>query len=136
MLTELCEELKNWFIGSDNDKKIGVFEISGGVIMPSIDLKENQYFRIIGSVFNDGVHKYGDVDDALVDEEFDGAVWLMRVPSEVIAISKEISEYNEKYGSPLPFTSESFGGYSYSKDANISSWQDAFRTRLNKWRKI
>ena len=134
MLTELCKELKNWFVGSDNDKKIGVFEISGGVIMPPIDLKENQYFRIIGSVFNDGVHKCGDTADVLVDEEFDGAIWLMRVPPEIVTLASKISEYESKYGEVTPFTSESFGGYSYSK--KDSNWKDAFSTELNKWRKI
>ena len=114
--------------------KKSVFEISGGVIMPSIDLKENQYFRIIGSVFNDGVHKYGDADDVLVNEEFDGAVWLMRVPPEIVTLASKISEYESKYGEVTPFTSESFGGYSYSK--KDSNWKDAFSTELNKWRKI
>lgn len=135
MLTELCEELKNWFVGSDNDKKIGVFEISGGVIMPPIDLKENQYFRIIGSVFNDGVHKYGDTDDVLVDEEFDGAIWLMRVPPEIVTLASKISEYELKYGEVTPFTNESFGGYSYSKKED-SNWKNAFSAELSKWRKI
>ena len=134
MLTELCKELKNWFVRSENDKKIGNFKISGGVIMPSIDLKENQYFRIIGSVFNDGVHKCGDTADVLVDEEFDGAIWLMRVPPEIVTLASKISEYESKYGEVTPFTSESFGGYSYSK--KDSNWKDAFSAELNKWRKI
>ena len=134
MLTELCKELKNWFVRSENDKKIGNFKISGGVIMPSIDLKENQYFRIIGSVFNDGVHKCGDTADVLVDEEFDGAIWLMRVPPEIVILASKISEYESKYGEVTPFTSESFGGYSYSK--KDSNWKDAFSAELNKWRKI
>lgn len=140
MLTAICQELKNWFIKSDNDKKIGVFTISDGVIAPFVDLKTNQYYRIIGSVFNDGVHKYGDKNDKLVDETFDGAIWIMYVPGEVISLADEISAYNEKYGEVSPFISESFGGYSYSKTIGSkdtpASWQDMFSGKLSNWRKI
>lgn len=52
-LSELCQELKNWF---DVERRFGKFEISDGSIDLSDILSENQYFRIIGSVFNDGVH--------------------------------------------------------------------------------
>lgn len=134
MLTELCKELKNWFVRSDHDKKIGVFMISGGVIMPPIGLMENQYYRIVGSTFNDGVHKYGDKNDVLVDEEFDGAIWLMCVPAEVVSLASKIEEFETKYGEVTPFSSESFGGYSYTK--KDSNWKTAFSTDLNKWRKI
>ena len=43
-------------------------------------------------------------------------------------------------GKESPYTSESFGGYSYTKatDANGApiGWQKAFASRLNKWRKL
>ena len=111
---------------------------------------DGQYYRICGSVFNDGVHKYGDESDSLVDESFDGAVWAMAVPPAVIALDADITAWQEKYGGAeseamSPFTSESFGGYSYSKssrsgtsgdDAGAGSWQSAFAGRLNMWRKI
>ena len=56
MLTELCAELRNYF-EVPNGRHFGKFTISGGSIAPLDFLQEGQYFRIVGSVFNDGVYK-------------------------------------------------------------------------------
>ena len=149
MLTELCQELRNWF---DKDRIFGTFEIENGSIdLSGTGIRAGQYFRIIGRVFNDGVHRYGDASDVLTDESFDGAVWAMAIPPEVIALAGDIEAWQAKYGSAdsaamSPFQSESFGGYSYSKGSgsgsgsgagqNAGSWQGAFAGRLNLWRKI
>ena len=138
MLTEICAELRNYF-EMPNGRHFGTFTISGGSIAPLDFLQDGQYFRIIGSVFNDGVHKYGEAN--LTDEKFDGAVWAMAVPPAVIALSEEIKAYNDSdAGKASPYTSESFGGYSYTKatDANGApiGWQKAFASRLNRWRKL
>lgn len=144
MLTELCQELRNWF---DLERHFGTFTIeNGGLVAPF--LQANQYYRIVGSIFNDGVHKYGDNKDVLVDETFNGAVWALGIPKAVIDLAAEITTWQSKYGadSPAmsPFVSESFGGYSYNKGSSTvgsnsytgTSWQTAFASRLNKWRKI
>ena len=142
ILTEICDYLNNYFW----DKKInGKFTISGGSIdVPA--LKEGQYFRIVGSIFNDGVHIYP--ADDLKDEEFAGSIWSMAVPSTVITIASDVADWQTKYGNVdseamSPFNSESFAGYSYSKsgsgNANSGSnigWQDVFGGRLNKYRKL
>ena len=138
MLTEICAELRNWFVVPDG-VHIGTYTISGGSIAPLDFLREGQYFRIIGSVFNDGVYQYPAT--SLTDEVFEGAVWAMAVPPTLIALSAEIKAYNDSdAGKPSPYTSESFGGYSYTKatDANgvPIGWQKAFASRLNKWRKL
>ena len=141
MIDEICTEMKNWFV-TDGDKHIGTFTISDGQIAPSNFLQKGQYYRVIGSVFNDGVHRYGDDTDKLIDEIFKGAVWAMRVPYAVVQLSVEIDNWIKNYGEILasPYTSESFAGYSYSKATSASggsvTWQDNFRSRLNKWRKI
>jgi hypothetical protein len=142
ILTEICEYLNNYFW----EKKIsGNFTISDGAI-EAIGLKDGQYFRIIGSTFNDGVHIYPATD--LTDEEFEGSVWAMAVPATVIAIASDIKDWQTLYGGAdssamSPFNSESFSGYSYSKsgsgNANSGSnttWQDVFGGRLNKYRKL
>lgn len=138
MLTEICNVLKNWFC-SDKDKHIGTIRIEGGVPAPSFDLREGQYYRVIGSVFNDGVHKFGDASDVLTDEVFEGAVWEMRVPQAVLDIEQEMIKYQAEHPES-PFTSESFGGYSYSKGSNSSgapmSVMEVFGSRLNQWRKL
>lgn len=141
MLDELCADIRNYFIKSEKDKHYGKFTINGGEFSPSLDFLQNgQYFRVVGSVFNDGVYQYGMCCN-FHDETFDGAVWAMSVPQAVIALSEEIDAYNASDAAkPTPYTSESFGGYSYQKatDENGAalSWQTVFAKRLNKWRKI
>lgn len=140
-LADLCIELNNWF---DRSRYFGSFTIDGGVIdLSSLGLKDGQHFRIIGSVFNDGVYEYPASD--LVDEVFEGAIWAMAVPPAVMALQKEIDGWVTKYGDVVssPYQSESFGNYSYSKSGGSSnngldtgSWQSQFHSRLNKWRKI
>lgn len=141
MLTELCQELRNWFV---REKHFGTFEIEGGMITAPF-LVEGQYYRIVGSVFNDGVHQYGIHD--LTDEEFNGAVWGLAIPQAVLNLAEEIAEWRKLYEATdsqamSPYMSESFGGYSYSKgsaysgDAGGAGWKSVFASRLNMWRKI
>ena len=138
MLTELLAEIRNYF-EVPNGRHFGTFTISGGSIAPLDFLQEGQYFRIVGTVFNDGVYQYPAT--SLTDEVFEGAVWAMALPPSIIALAAEIKAYNDSdAGKPSPFTSESFGGYAYTKatDANGApiGWQKAFADRLNKWRKL
>ena len=138
MLTEICAELRNYF-EVPNGRHFGKVTIGGGSIAPLDFLQEGQYFRIVGSVFNDGVYQYPAT--SLTDEVFEGAVWAMALPPSIIALAAEIEAYNDSdAGKASPFTAESFGGYSYTKatDANGApiGWQKAFAGRLNKWRKL
>lgn len=141
MIDEICTELKNWFV-TDGDKHFGTFTISDGQIAPSDFLQQGQYYRIIGSVFNDGVHIYGDDTDKLTPETFKGAVWAMRVPHAVVQLSIEIDNWIKKYAEEAasPYISETIPAYSRTKATNASggavTWQDSFRSRLNNWRKI
>lgn len=143
MLSELCQELRNYF-DRGQPKLYGDIKIVDGAITNSEftgKILEGQYFRIVGSIFNDGVYCFND-ELELKDETFNGSIWLMAVPKAVIDLSDEIDKWIEDYGKATisPYQSESFGGYSYSK-ANGSngaavSWQDAFATRLNLYRRI
>mgnify|MGYP002510749360 FL=1 len=137
MLTEVCAELRNYFVSEIHN---GTFEIVGGKITPLDFIQENQYFRIVGSVFNDGVYK-NTADLVLTDEIFSGSVWAMAVPPSVVALAEEIKKYNESdEAKPSAYTSESFGGYSYSKATDENgvplTWQKVFANRLNKYRRI
>ena len=93
MLTEICAELRNWFVVPDG-VHIGTYTISGGSIAPLDFLQEGHHFRIVGSVFNDGVYQYPAT--SLTDEVFEGAVWAMAVPPTLIALTAEIEEYNKR----------------------------------------
>ena len=156
MLEELCHELNNWFDENPKDGTkrhyFGEFTIENGALdLSEIGIQTGQYFRIVGSVFNDGVYQYP--ADGLADEIFDGAVWAMAIPPTVIALSQEIQEWRDEYdgvegANMAPYNSESFGGYSYSKGGYGSSssaknrgngaptWQSMFINELNNWRKI
>lgn len=142
MLEQILDFIHNYFV---KEVYRGKFKISSNTL--NVDfLQEGQYYKIVGSVFNDGVHTYS--SDSLIDEEFTGEVWAMSVPPAVIALADEIEDWLKKYGDVMnsPFQSESFGGYSYSKgsagssnnsdSANAADWRKMFGSRLNAYRKI
>lgn len=144
-ITDFCCELNNYF---KKEIYLGEFTIEGGrIVLPAIvDLKNGQYYRIVGSVFNDGVYQHPAT--GLTDEMFRGAVWTMAVPPSALALFNTIKEWDAKYANDevanSPYQSESFGGYSYSKGYNSSvngsdttvCWQKQFKSRLSKWRKL
>ena len=148
LMDEVCGYLHNWFVSKPDGVHRDIFTISDGVIDADF-LKDGQYFRIKGSLFNDGVYKYPATD--LSDEEFIGEVWSMAVPKAILGIVDEITAWNAKYGgvnSPnySPFVSESFNNYSYSKGSRSTNagsasgtpttWQDVFGSRLVRWRRL
>lgn len=138
MLEQVLRHLNNWFLEEIHE---GTFTVENGSITLPF-LLTNQYFRICGSVVNDGLHKYPAVD--LTDETFTGTVWALAVPKAVVALAEDIAAWEEKNGEAVasPYQSESFGGYSYTKrsagsdSGTLNGWQDAFRGRLNDWRKL
>lgn len=140
MLEQVLMHLNNWFLVPDGIHE-GTYTIEdGGIALPFL-VANGQYFRICGSVFNDGLHQYPAGD--LKNETFDGAVWALAVPQAVIELEAEIEAWQKKNGEAAAgiYQSESFGGYSYSKATDSASggavtWQTAFRSRLNAWRKL
>ena len=139
MLEQVLMHLNNWFLVPGGIHE-GTYTIEdGGITLPF--LANGQYFRICGSVFNDGLHQYPASD--LKAETFEGTVWALAVPQAVIDLATEIEAWQKKNGdaSVSPYQSESFGGYSYSKATDSASggavtWQSAFSSRLNAWRKL
>ena len=140
VLEQILTHIHNWF-------QIGIYPGTytiqgGGITLPF--LRDGQYFRIMGSVFNDGLHRYGPDMELLEDETFDGSIWALAIPKAVIDLAGEIAAWQEKYGAVVdsPYTSESFGGYSYSKASGAGNstssggWQAAFRARLTPYRKL
>ena len=138
MLEQVLRHLNNWFLVDIHE---GTFTVeNGSITLPFLLTK--QYFRICGSVFNDGLHQYPAVD--LTDETFTGTVWALAVPKAVIDLSVEIEAWQGKNGEAVasPYQSESFGGYSYTKRSSgndgsaLNGWQGTFKSRLNDWRKL
>lgn len=153
MLQQICENIHNYFIKTSQK---GDYEIVDGMIsLPFV--KEGQRFLIIGSDLNDGIYTYhanGIKDDdgsaaaGLQDETWAGTICALAVPPAVIALSEEIKAWVEEYGDTVnnPYQSENvIGVYSYEK-ATIGSettgagdnvsWEDIFKNRLNRWRKV
>lgn len=139
MLEKILDYIHNYFV---KEKHEGEFKIESGFI--DVDFLQNgQYFKIIGSVLNDGVYVY---PTELVDEEFNGQIWSMAVPRTLIDLAREVENWVGKYGDIIdsPFQSESFGGYSYTKGSSSNgqggnsglSWQSKFSSQLNAYRKI
>ena len=94
MLEQVLSEIHNWF---QQDIVPGTYTIQdGGVTLPF--LRNGQYFRICGSVLNDGLHRYGPDMPLLEDETFTGAVWALAVPRAVVELAGEIAAWQEKYG--------------------------------------
>lgn len=114
----------------------GEFKIENGSIELPF-LLNGQYFRIVGSVLNNGVYQYP--ANNLKDEVFRGAIWTLALDPALLAIVSEIEEWEKenKKAVESPYQSESFGGYSYTLKAEQNvSWKTAFASRLNQWRKI
>lgn len=115
----VCGELHNYF---EDKRVIGDYTIESGRIMLPF-LVEGQFFRIVGSKFNDGVYIYTDgyiIKDVswetlfednpdwqaiaardyaniqhreLADETFHGGIWAMNMPRAFLRTCKDIEEY-------------------------------------------
>lgn len=154
MLETILSDIHNWF-PVPHAQRAGSFEIVSGTLKADF-LLPGQYYRIIGSMFNDGLHRFGydgrmragdgaqDVHPkmrALVDETFNGSVIPLAIPYAVIELAHEISEWRAS-NPDTDKVSESFGGYSYSRGQSTTNgttttggWQAVFGNRLNKWRR-
>lgn len=143
LLEEILSHIHNWF-DKGSEPHTGTFTVTDGAIAPA-SIPEGVWYRVQGSCLNDGLHLHPAED--LVDEEFEGTITILRIPRPLLRIVDEIAEWEAKYGDATsgPYSSESFGGYSYTLRGDGSSqngsggltgWRLAFRDRLNTWRRI
>ena len=136
MLYEVMKSVRNFF--PTNRKKSGKIVIESGTVTLE-DVPDGKYILIEGSDLNDGVYQYPTYD--LLDETFDGCITMLNPPREFIELVEDIEKYQQKNKDNVgPYSSESFGGYSYSRLTNsnggVMGWQGVFRERLNTWRKL
>lgn len=138
MLETILRTINNFFV-------VGIYEgtcvvENGGISLPF--LVPGQYFRVFGSVLNDGVYQYPTT--ALRDEVFGGVIWALAIPQALIQLSYDIDEwiYQNREAVYSPYKSESFGGYSYTKadgrggdDGTAATWEDVFAVQLAPYRK-
>lgn len=152
ILEEVLYHIHNWFVY--DTASVDGCEISGGALPASATsgLLTGQWYRIRGSVLNDGLHQHPDTK--LSAETFDGEIDTLVIPKPLLRIVEEIGDWvtlnanaREK-ALASPYASESFGGYSYSirsdlvansassGSVGLSGWQAEFASRLNPWRKM
>lgn len=140
MLETVLNHLHNWF-PVKGAARCGEFEIVSGELCADF-LKPGQYYRISGSVFNDGLHRYPcDEVDCLTDETFIGTVTPLAVPKAVIELAEEIRVYRES-NPDTDKVSESFADYSYTRaqttqngTSTAGGWMAVFGPRLRSWRR-
>lgn len=138
MLEAILDSLHNWFI-IPGAARCGTFEVASGTL--DVDfLQWDQYFRVEGSVFNDGLHRHPAT--CMQDEVFCGRIYPMAVPKAVIALAEEIKTWCEN-NPETDKVSESFDGYSYTRASNgqnvsvgASRWETAFAGKLRPWKKV
>lgn len=132
---ELCEFTHNYFDREDEPIS-GTFAFEPDTVPDGV--VNGQYFRVIGSIFNDGVHKAGDAD--LTAETFTGRVQPMRVPPAFVALALTITEYDKAIPAGGKYTSQSFNGWSGTlasgSDGLPATGIDRYRTEINRWRKL
>ena len=145
MLYQVLTHVRNFFVAANGTHE-GVFTLrdneiyidNAGVQQPITFLQEGQYYLVQGSVFNDGVFRYP--SECRKAEKFTGTISALCIPQEVLDLSRDIEEWQAKYGDPTPYMQESFGGYSYTKatqgSTGTATWKEAFRNRLHTWRKV
>ena len=141
MLERILRSIKDYFI---KEVWTGIFSISDGNLSGVDFLKNEQYFKIYGSDLNDGVYQYP--TNNLKDEIFEGEIWVLSIPPDIISLADEINAWETANADVVksPYMSESFGGYSYSKatatnrsgSSKSVTWETVFANRLNEWRKI
>lgn len=145
ILEQVLYHLHNWF-GRASISATGC-TIADGALPASIasSMVEGAWYRIEGSLLNDGLHKHP--ADDLQDETFDGTITMLAIPKALLLVVEDIGAWQTANGETVdgPYASESFGGYSYTLrndgssgagGGGLSGWRLAFRDRLNPWRKI
>lgn len=131
MLYKVMRYLRNFF--ATTTYYSGEFSVVEGVLNPP--LENGQYFLIEGSKYNNGVYKVG---EDLTDETFYGVITLLAPPKSFLETVDAIEKF-ESENVKSPFTSESFGGYSYTKAQGKNgpiTWKEVFADELSVWRKI
>ena len=135
-IEKIIAYLNNDFRVSDDEPETHEWEIVGGTLTVP-DVREGQYVRIFGSLFNDGVRKYPLTE--LTDETFTGCVIPLAIPRVILTLAEEIETWSEK-NQPTAFTSESFGGYTYSKatkaNGTAAGWREVFADDLKPYKKM
>ena len=141
-MNEVLRYLNNYFF---KFKETGSFIISENKLK---GIRGNyitgQYILITGSTMNDRVVKVNNIDlDGIMlekanNEEFEGVIYSLNIPANVIELVERIKEFKEN-NKPSDKASENFEGYSYSKstkNGKTVTWKDVFFEELKLYRQM
>lgn len=141
MLGAVLAYLRNWFVLV---RIRGSFAVEGGALTLPEGVRAGTHVRVRGSALNDGVWEWP--VSGMRDEEFEGVVEILAVPSELLSLVSEVEDWcaESLKASRGPYASESFGGYSYTLrttsgaqgGSGAPTWQSAFAADLARWRKL
>lgn len=145
VLEDILGHIHNWFDGNIAPIVVTDCEIANGELPESVSILSGAWYRIQGSVLNDGLHLSPSTD--LSDETFDGTITILTIPRPLLRLAEEISDWQALYGEATnsPYASESFGGYTYTMrgasssqggSGGLTGWREVFADRLNQWRKM
>lgn len=152
VLEQICAYINNHFThknGVPIAAQTGVVVIADGALTTIDDqpvdiIKPGNYYLILGSDFNDGIHQHPDT--GLTDETFTGTIYKMVPPPDFLRVASDIEAWQQKYGERVasPYQSEDvIGVYSYQLKAtgkttreSTASWQNTFGDQLKRWRKL
>ena len=93
---ELCAECRNWFT---RGVIRGRFTVRNGELSPLDGIEPGTWIRIVGSIHNDGVYQYPHGE--FTDEEFSGAVWILAIPPDFVALQKDIDAWEKDSAAAL-----------------------------------
>ena len=141
-MNEVLRYLNNYFF---KFKETGSFAISENKLEGTRgNYITGQYILITGSTMNDRVVKVNNIDlDGITlekanNEEFEGVIYSLNIPADVIELVERIKEFKEN-NKPSDKASENFEGYSYSKasrNGNTVTWKDVFFEELKPYRQM
>jgi len=135
-VSDIMREINNFFEGDAFPDEASYTIEASGKISPSVG---GNYVAINGSNCHDGVFPIAngliDFGESVQRETFKGKVWELHVPIAFKTLCEEIIAFDSK--TPVSaYTSESFGGYSYTRNAAADTWQKAYAKRLNPYRRM
>lgn len=142
-MEKLLGSLNNYFYSFG---EFGTHKIDFGRITVVGKYRVGQYVKVVGSTLNDGVYLVAQVNDGtislngdLIDEEFEGTVFSLAIPRQLIDLADEIKEFKAQNVAGI-YVSESFEGYSYTRATNgrggVATWKDVFKEDLRQYRKM
>ena len=154
-MLEVMRECRNFFEFSLEE---GEFSLSGGEIglrgafieatREYRPYRVGEYLLLTGSAGVDGLYAISGADDGVytlegvnADEEWEGAVWALRIPRPFVALCAEIEAFHQGAGRPTAYTSEMVVGLhqwtrSLSKSGAPIGWREVYSKSLAPYRRM